>query len=66
MTEHKLILKAKKEQNLSNYAIAKKAGINRQIVDSYFNNKGYAITAEKLLAICKVLNIELKQIILNQ
>lgn len=56
---HKLIFTQKKKMNLSNYKLAKLAGVNRQIIDSYQNDAGYKITAEMLLKICNVLNIEL-------
>ena len=61
MNEHELILRAIKEQGITPFALAKQAQIPRQIVYKYINDANYKITADSLLKIAKVLDIELKQ-----
>lgn len=54
---HKYIMEAMKERGLSNYALAKIAGLNRQIIDSYVKDDQYNLTLESYYRICGALNL---------
>lgn len=51
------IMEAMKERGLSNYALAKKAGINRQTIDTYVKNPSYNLTIESYFRICGALEL---------
>lgn len=56
-TTHKFIFDRKKELNLSNYMLAKLAGMNRQIIDTYEKDYKHNLTIGSYFRICAALKL---------
>lgn len=54
---HKYITEVIHERGFSNYALAKIAGLNRQIIDSYMKDPAYNLTLESYFRICGALQL---------
>ena len=54
---HKFIFDRKKELNLSNYMLAKLAGMNRQILDTYEKDYKHNLTIDSYYRICGALKL---------
>ena len=60
----KLILdKTLEKCNISRYELAKRAGVQYQIIDKYYKNKVYRYDGDVLDRICTALDCEIKDIL---
>jgi len=58
--------KALEERNITRYELAKRTGIQYQVIDNYYKNKVKRYDAYVLARICEALDCDIDQIVVYQ